>query len=64
MIDEPQLMRVIDTLCVRFADRPRDVIEGVVRAAYAELSLTATITTHLAALTQHLAADRLAARHR
>lgn len=62
MTDDPQLARVIETLSGRFTDRPRDVVEDVVRQAYDELNRTARVKTHLAALTQRRATDRLAQR--
>lgn len=50
-MDRDELIEVIAAVHSKFADRPREEAEAVVRSAYRDLACTATVTSHLIPLT-------------
>ncbi|WP_282793090.1 hypothetical protein [Streptomyces sp. CC224B] len=60
MDSEHSLDRVIEHLAARFPHHREQVVAEVVYATHTRLRRNATVTTHLAALTQRQAGDTLA----
>ncbi|GAA3803780.1 three-helix bundle dimerization domain-containing protein [Streptomyces chiangmaiensis] len=60
MDSERSLDRVIEHLAARFPHHDPETVAQTVYATYARLRESATVTTHLAALTQRQAGDPLA----